>query len=245
MRAAVLSGVEPGSASETQRRRAVRSGQELHVRAEGFVLAGVPGVHLPAFAVQVGARDAVRREERAVQDHVTDPPVPALLQNLVKIRGLSCENVDTLMQVPVTGGLRDARVPGQAVHTPPLTEPAQHQHRLPERPQRPRTLRRPQRPAPGSEQPRNGLNDMARNIEHGNIRDQREAPGVVDDLVRETSPTRGFTPVRSKDPPAAQHRPSHSLQPTAHFAEKTSRPGLDRPRRFRDDTSFSPLRGSV
>jgi hypothetical protein len=36
------------------------------------------------------------------------------------------------------------------------------------------------------------LDDMARDIERGSIGDQ--ASGSADDLVRETCPTRGFTP---------------------------------------------------
>jgi hypothetical protein len=45
----------------------------------------------------VGAGDAVGLDERSIQDHVSEAASLALLQNLVEIRGLICENVNALV----------------------------------------------------------------------------------------------------------------------------------------------------
>ena len=50
---------------------------------------------------------------------------------------VSESDVDAFVQVVIAGGLRDARVPGQAVHARPVAEPAQYPHCLTERTRRP------------------------------------------------------------------------------------------------------------
>jgi hypothetical protein len=87
--------------------------------------------------VLTDAGETVRLDERAVKDHVSHPLLPAAVQYLIQIGGLLSEDVDAFVEVAVAGGLGDARVAGQAVHTATLAEPAQDQHRLAKRPQHP------------------------------------------------------------------------------------------------------------
>lgn len=141
------------------------------------MLRGVPGVHLFARGAQVGAGDAVALDQRAVQEQMVHALLPALGKDSVQVRGLFGQDVDAFVQVAVAGGLRNTRIPGQAVHTRAVAEPAQHQHRLPERPQRPRTLRSADLTPATSKQPGEELHDRARDVEHGSIGDQREASG--------------------------------------------------------------------
>jgi len=150
------------------------------------VLARVPGIHLLALGVHVGAGDTVRLDERPVQDDVADPLALTFLQDLVEIGCLGCEDVDGLVEVAVAGGLRDPGVAGQTVHAAALAEPAQHHDRLAERAQRAGALRCPQRPAVGGEQTGKVFHDVARDVERGNIGDQREASGCMDSLVVRT-----------------------------------------------------------
>lgn len=149
----------------------------MYVRPEGPVLRGVPGVHLLAFGVEVATCDTVGLDQRAVQDQVVQALLPALGEDSMQVRGLLGEDVDTLVQVAVAGGLRDTRVAGQAVHATSVAEPTQDHDRLPKRAQGTRSPRCTDPAAVSAEQLRQHLHDMARNVEHGNIGDQREAPG--------------------------------------------------------------------
>lgn len=79
--------------------------------------------------------------------------------------GLVGEDVDAFVQVAVAGGLGDARVAGQAVHAAALAEPAQYQHRLPERPERARALRCADPPPVGGQQPGEELDGVAWDVE--------------------------------------------------------------------------------
>ena len=133
MRAAVLSGVEPGSTSGDPQRSAVRGGQELHAAAEHLVFLAEPHV----IAVVTDARQAVGPDEGAVQEHVRHAFPSAAARDVVQVGGLLREDVDAFVEVPVAGGLGDPGVPCETVHAAPLTEPTQHQHGLTERTQRP------------------------------------------------------------------------------------------------------------
>ncbi|SOE24453.1 HEAT repeat-containing protein [Streptomyces sp. OK228] len=97
-------------------------------------------------------------------------------------------------------GLGEASVVGQTVHAAALAEPAEHQHRLPERAQCPGSSRRADPPAVGGQQAGDELDAVVRDVERGNIGDQREASGSADDLVSETCPTRGFASVHGPSP---------------------------------------------
>lgn len=110
-RAAVMSGVEPGSASETHGGVPSRGGQELDVPAEALVLLAEPQI----VAVVPGARDAIALDEHALEDHMAHLLAAAAVQHTVQVWCLSGEDVDTLVGVAVAGGLRDACIAGQAV----------------------------------------------------------------------------------------------------------------------------------
>lgn len=188
----------PGSTSDVHRRGAVRSGEELYVAAEALVLAGVPGVDLLAFHAQRYPGKAVGGDQGAIQDHVVHPLFPAAFQHLVYVWGMGGQDVDAFVQVAVSRGLRGAGVPGQAVHAAALTKPAQHQHGLAEGTQRPRALRGADPAAVRGQQPGQALHHVARDIEHGNIGDQREASGVPELDLGRPVPTRGFTSTRKR-----------------------------------------------
>jgi hypothetical protein len=134
-------------------------------------------------AVVADAREAVGLDEGAVQDDVRHSVPSAAVQDVVQVWSLLGEDVDAFVQVAVAGGLGDARVAGQAVHASPLTEPAQDQHGLAERAQRPRSPRGAKPPPMGGQQPGQVVHDVARDIERGNIGDQREASGGSDKIL--------------------------------------------------------------
>ncbi len=101
----------PSSASRgCPMRGTVRGGHELDVPGEAPSLAGVPQV----VALLRGAGHPVAGDEGAVQYHMAQPLLATALQHLMQLRGALDEDVDALVEVPVAGGLGDARVPGQA-----------------------------------------------------------------------------------------------------------------------------------
>lgn len=157
-----------------------------------------------------------------VQDDVAEPFGAASVECLVEVRGACGQDVDALMQVAVAGGLRDPRIPGQAVHAGAVAEPAQHQHGLAEAAQRPGPARGADAAAMGRQQPGQVLHHRARDVERGNMGDQREASGSVDDLVVRTvlSGALRLPAARVKLPVSARN---HNLIPLRvdHFAEKT------------------------
>ena len=162
MRAAVMSGVEPGSTSETHSGVPSGDGQELHVAAERLVFLAEPQV----VAVVADPGEAVGLDQGAVQDHVRHALAPAAVQDVVQVGGLVGEDVDAFVEVAVAGGLGDAGVAGQAVHAAALAEPAQDQHGLAERAQRPRCpagcrSAADGRPAAGTGGPRRGAGRRA------------------------------------------------------------------------------------
>lgn len=116
---------------------AVGSGQNLDVAAEHVVFPGVSQV----VAGGADPGDPITGDQGAVEDHVANPLVVAAAEDLVQVRSTLGEHVDAFVQVAVAGGLTDAGVPGQAVHTAALLEPAQHQHSLPEAAQHAAALR--------------------------------------------------------------------------------------------------------
>ncbi|MGY3061303.1 hypothetical protein ACVWZD_005548 [Streptomyces sp. TE3672] len=141
----------------------------------------------------------------------------------MQVGGLVGEDIDALVQVAIAGGLGDADVAGQAVHAAAFAEPAEHQDRLAERSKCPGAFRSPDLSPVGDQQSRKEFHRVARDVERGNISDQREASGSADDLARETCPTRGFMPVRSQgqrvwSAPVRRFRPVRE----DHFAERTS-----------------------
>lgn len=160
-------------------RRAVGGGQELHVPAEGLVLLTEP----PVVAVLAHAGDPVRFDQRAVEDHMGHAVLAAALQDFVQVGGSVGEDVDALVQVAVTGGLRDPSIVGQAVHAAALAEPAQHQHRLPERAQGTGPPRSADPAAVRGQQAGEELDGTARDVEHGGVGDHGEASGSADDRV--------------------------------------------------------------
>jgi hypothetical protein len=180
MRAAVMSGVEPGSTRGNPQRGAVRGGEKLHVAAERLVFLAEPQV----VAVLADAGDAVGLDQRPVQNHVGHPLLLAACQDPVQLRGLVCEDVDPFVGVAVAGGLGDSGVAGQAVHAAALAEPAQHQHGLTERARRPAAVRRAQPAALAGQQAGEVFHHVARDVEGGAIGDRRGASGrYVHDLV--------------------------------------------------------------
>src|SRR3712207_9467142 len=80
--------------------------------------------------VRVLRPTAVGGDEGAVEGDVTPAGGPSGLQHLMRLRGLSGEYVDALVQVAVAGGRRDSGVAGQGGHAGVLPKPAQHQERL-------------------------------------------------------------------------------------------------------------------
>ncbi|MGI5254086.1 hypothetical protein [Actinacidiphila glaucinigra] len=137
-------------------------------------------------AVLADPGDAVGLDQRAVQDHVGHALAPAAVQDLVQVRGLGGENVDAFVEVPVAGGLGDAGVAGQAVHAAAFAEPAQDQHGLTERTKCSAAARSADPPPVRGQQAGKVVHDVARDVERGNIADQREASVVADDLVVRT-----------------------------------------------------------
>lgn len=75
------------------------------------------------------------------------------------------------MQVAVVGGRGDAGVARQAVRAAALAEPAQDQHGLAERAERPAAARSADTPSVRGQQTGQVIRDMARHIERGNIGD--------------------------------------------------------------------------
>jgi hypothetical protein len=73
---------------------------------------------------------AVGGHEGAVEGDVTPAGGPSGLQHLMKLRGLSGQYVDALVQIAVARRGRHSGVAGQDRHAGVLPEPAQHQHRL-------------------------------------------------------------------------------------------------------------------
>lgn len=91
-------------------RGTVQCGQELYLRPEGAVFAGVSRVDFLAPAVGVGTGDTVCLDQHPVQDHVARVLGLDFLQSLVQVRGLLGQDVDTLVRVAVAGGSGDADV---------------------------------------------------------------------------------------------------------------------------------------
>lgn len=199
-RAATMSFVDPGSASLTHSGVPLGADRNCTFAPNDRCLPEVPRIHLLALAVHVGAGDVVRFDERSVQDHVVDALGLALVQDLVQIRGLVREDVNSLVEIAVAGGLGDPGGAGRAVHAAALVEPAQHHDRLAKRPQRTRALRCPQGPAVRGEQLRDELHDVTWDVEHGNIGGQRKASGSCGRSCGENRPTRGFTCVCGRGP---------------------------------------------
>src|SRR5512143_1505708 len=104
-------------------------------------------------------------------------------ESLVQVGCALGQHVDTLVQVAVAGGLTDTGVAGQAGQAATITEPAQNQRGLAERAERAGALRGADPAAVGGQQPGEELDDVARDVERGGMGNQREAPGVADDLV--------------------------------------------------------------
>jgi hypothetical protein len=79
-------------------------------------------------------RDAVGVDEGAVEVQVGGSGRARGEDRLVYVRGEGGEQVDRLVQWVVAGGLADAVVCGQLPYAGGVEEPAQYQHRVPERP---------------------------------------------------------------------------------------------------------------
>jgi hypothetical protein len=87
------------------------------------------------------------------------------------------QDVDAFVEVSVSGGLRDPGVASEAVDAAGLAEPAQYEHSLTEGAQCTGSPRRADPAAVSGEQTGEVLHDVAGDVEHGNIGDQREASG--------------------------------------------------------------------
>ncbi|WP_406279538.1 hypothetical protein [Embleya sp. NBC_00896] len=86
-------------------------------------------------------------------------------QGVVQVRGAVGEDVDAFVEVAVAGGLGDPGIAGQAVHTAALADPAQHEHRLPERAQRARALPGADHAPVCGQESGEELHHVARNVE--------------------------------------------------------------------------------
>ncbi|MBJ3812759.1 beta-lactamase family protein, partial [Streptomyces flavofungini] len=108
--------------------------------------------------------------EGAVQDDERQPFVPASLKDVGKFGRLGGQNTDGFAKVTAGGGLGDARIASQAVHTGVIAEPAQHEDCLAEGAQGSRALRRADLSSTGAQKPGQILDDTV----------DRWLPGVID-----------------------------------------------------------------
>ena len=99
--------------------------------------AGVPQVDGLAADAEGLLPAPVRRDDRAVQDHVRQAFLAGPFQGLAQIGSLTGQYRDHLVEVAVGGGPRDVVVTGQRLGSRGVAEPQQPQRRLPEARQRP------------------------------------------------------------------------------------------------------------
>lgn len=74
--------------------------------------------------------DAVGGDQGTVEDDVTKTGMPGSVKGLVQVGGLGGQDLDALVEVPVSRGGRDVGVAGELADTGAVTEPAQDQHCL-------------------------------------------------------------------------------------------------------------------
>lgn len=107
-------------------RVAGRIGQDLDVAAVPAMFARVPEV-----VAGIGTLPAPGRgDQGAVEADVFPPGFDPVGEDVVQVRGMGGDHVDTFVEIAVGGGLRDPRVAGECCDVGTVPEPAQHHHRL-------------------------------------------------------------------------------------------------------------------
>ena len=101
--------MEPGADLGDPRRKAGRVEDDLHVAAEGVVLAGVPQV-VPAFGA---GGDPVGGDEGAVQADEGQPGGVGAVQDVVELGRVRGDHVERFVQIAVGGGDAQAGLGGQ------------------------------------------------------------------------------------------------------------------------------------
>jgi hypothetical protein len=101
--------------------------QDLHVAAEGAVLAGKPQV-MGRSAVDLDASgDPVGGDQRAVQTQEHHCGTAGVGDDSRQVGGVGGDDVEAFVQVPVGGGDADPGLQRQGAQVQPVAQPAQHQ----------------------------------------------------------------------------------------------------------------------
>ena len=158
-------------------REPVRGDDRLDVAAMGMGFAGIPHVDELALDADSLLPAPVRRDDRAVQDHMRKALVTGPLQRLAQIRSLVREYRDHFLHIAVGGSPRDAVIAGQGIRGYAVAEPPQPQHRLPETGQCPAAPRGAATPPLSHQQPRGELRQFPGDVKRGTTGDHVEPSG--------------------------------------------------------------------
>ena len=192
-------------------------GQDLHVAAEGLVLTRVPQV-----VAGLGAGcDPVSAHQGTVQadERFAVPAEP--VHDVDEIGRPLGDDLQGLVQVPVSGGLRDTGVAGQGPHISAVLEPPQHHNGLDPGGGGPLMRAGVVGAAVGGQPAADGTHSGDGYVDSGTIGHPRGASWGSSGILVETDPAH-----RSRvHPPATHPDPCHRAEHTPgsrHPDEKTS-----------------------
>jgi hypothetical protein len=158
-------------------RQPTRCRQRLEVAGVLVGLARIPGVDGLALDADGLLAAAIDGDQSAVQDQERQSLGFGAVESFGQIRRLSCENLDTLVDVAVGGGPGDAVVAAEFGHVALTAEPAHHHDRLPERAQDPAAVRGATQSAFFLQQAGDVLNECAGDVERGTMSNHVEPFG--------------------------------------------------------------------
>ena len=159
--------------------------QGLDIPAEVMGLPRIPQIDDLALAAGGFLPAPVRVHDLAVQDQVRHPRGQGVLQLLLQPRRAGREHVDGLVQVAVSGGLRQPEAAAEPRDVPFVPEPGQGEQRLPVAAQPAGSLPRADLAAVTGQQAGNEPDQVPGHVEHDTIGDHAEPlPGSGCSLAR-------------------------------------------------------------